>query len=77
MTQTITTTRLDDIADRNTRSRILDVAFAAMIALMLVLGVASRRAAAAPSVKASATTSSVEAGHLAGAGEVCDAEAVC
>jgi len=70
----LTTTRLDDIADRNSKSRVLDLAFAAMIALLLVLGVASLRAAASPSVSHSATATPSQ---LADTGATCDLDATC
>jgi|RhiMetdeSRZDD1v2_1073273.scaffolds.fasta_scaffold494976_2 hypothetical protein len=48
------TTRLDEIADRNSRSRVADLFFAAMIAFVLVFAVASLKAAAEPSVSRAA-----------------------
>jgi len=77
MTTTTHTTRLDDIADRNTRSRTIDLLFASMIALFLVLCVASLRAAASPSVSHSASHWSVTEGHVADTGAVCDLDAAC
>jgi hypothetical protein len=58
------TTRLEDIAERNTRSRIVDVAFAAMVALLLVLSVVSLRAVAAPK-DAAAQPAAVTVDHVA------------
>jgi hypothetical protein len=40
-------TRLDEIVERNSRSRVVDIAFAAMVALMLTLSLVSLRASAA------------------------------
>ncbi len=77
MTTTTHTTRLDDIAERNTRSRTIDLLFASMIALFLVLCVASLRAAASPSVSHSATHSAATEAHVADTGAVCDVEAAC
>jgi hypothetical protein len=77
MTTTTHTTRLDDIADRNTRSRVTDLLFSSMIALLLVLCLASLRAAASPSVSYSATHSAVTEAHVADTGAVCDVEAAC
>jgi hypothetical protein len=45
-----TTTRLDEIADRNSKSRVADLFFAALIAFLLIFCVASLKAAAEPSV---------------------------
>lgn len=53
---TTTHTRLDEIADRNSRSRITDLLFASMIVLLLVLFVVSLQAAASPSVSHAAET---------------------
>lgn len=39
------TNRLDEIADRNSRGRVMDVAFTTMIAMILVLFVLSLTAA--------------------------------
>lgn len=77
MTTTTHTTRLEEIAERNTRSRITDLLFASMIALLLVMCLASLRAAASPSVSHSATHSAVTEAHVADTGAVCDVEAAC
>lgn len=77
MTTTTHTTRLEEIAERNTRSRITDLLFASMIALLLVMCLTSLRAAASPSVSHSASHWSVTEGHLADTGAVCDLEAAC
>ena len=77
MTTTTHTTRLEDIAERNTRSRITDVLFASMIALLLVLCLASLRAAASPSVSHSAAHPAAVEAHLADTGATCDLEAAC
>jgi hypothetical protein len=77
MNTTSTMSRLDEIADRNSKSRILDFAFAAMIALLLVLSVASLRSAAAQSVSHSATSySETYPAELAGHDGTCDVETV-
>ena len=77
MTTTTHTTRLDDIAERNTRSRITDLLFASMIAMLLVICLASLRAAASPSVSHSASHWTVTEGRVADTGAVCDVEAAC
>ena len=70
---TTTHTRLDDIAERNTRSRFIDLAFAAMVTILLVLGLLSLRAAASPSVSYSAVHA--QPAQIAGVDAVCDVEA--
>lgn len=75
MNTTTHMTRLEDIAERNTRSRVIDLLFAGMIALMLVLFTVSLRAAASPSVSHSATTP--QPAQLADTGATCDVDATC
>ena len=77
MNTTTNTTRLDDIAERNTRSRVIDLAFAAMVTILLVLGLLSLRAAAAPSVSYSATHAQPEQIADANSDGVCELEAAC
>jgi hypothetical protein len=40
-------TRLDEIVERNSRSRVVDIAFAAMVAALLTFGLVSFNASAA------------------------------
>ena len=58
-----TTTRLDEIADRNSKSRVADLFFAALIAFLLVFAVASLRAAAEPSVSRAAKPAATQLAH--------------
>lgn len=68
------TTRLDEIAERNSRGRKIDLAFAMMIAVLLFVCVAGLRAAAAPSMTRHATPD-VER-YAAGACDV-ETDALC
>ena len=58
-----TTTRLDEIADRNSKSRVADLFFAALIAFLLIFCVASLRAAAEPSVSHAAKPAATQLAH--------------
>jgi hypothetical protein len=55
-TNTATANRLNDIADRNARSRVIDIVFAALVAMLIVLSVASLGEAAASPMTHSALT---------------------
>jgi hypothetical protein len=70
-----TTTRFDEIADRNTKSRVADLFFAAMIAMLVVFFVASLRAAAEPSVSHAAKPAATQLAHQQGACDV--SSAIC
>jgi hypothetical protein len=65
------TTRLDEIADRNSRSRVVDVAFAAVIAILLMLCLVSLRVAAGGDLRAYDTASTADNVADVGGG-VCD-----
>jgi len=63
-----TISRLDEIAERNRSSRVVDLFFAAMIALLLIMCVASLRAAAEPNVSRAAKPAAAQLAHLDGCG---------
>jgi hypothetical protein len=68
------TTRLDDIADRNSRSRVLDVAFAAVIAILMMLCLVSLRDAAGGDLRANDTASSADHSGVVVADSACDVD---
>jgi hypothetical protein len=69
-------TRLDEIVNRNSRSRILDVMFAAMVAMLLTLFVAGIQQASSSPLSASPTVDAYGE-PIADLDGACDVEVTC
>lgn len=74
---TTTTNRLEEIAERQTRSRIIDIAFAAMVALFLTLAVLSLRSATARAEASTAAPAVTQPADAHASSATCALDAAC
>ena len=71
------TTRLADIAERNSRGRLVDVAFAAMVAMLMVLALVSLRSVSAPHGATAVHRAGAVSAPITADVRTCAADGVC